>query len=401
MKKEQTAWEVPNITSAELERDAHDAFRQHRASYPIATLQTGGYIVLRYEDVARLSSDPRLQATGTAVPVQSGITGGALFDIFQHGMLTANNHVHERRRSALSRAVASQVVSNFRSHVRHAAEALLEEGYGEGSFELGSWYATKLPALALAKMLGIPDGETPSFMLDIYEMNEFFRPHATADAIYNAEAAASRLQDYLETLVSRKWNGRADDFLSHYLTLVEADAQLSSMEVLIQIIQLIIGGTESVRTAVVAQTANLLSNPEQWKAVCADPTYVPAAVAESLRFEPGIAGVVRIAAEDIEIGESTLPAGQLVILSFMSALRDERVFQRAGSFDIFRPDLTLSNLAFGGGPHRCIADALGRAELEESLSVLTERLPNMRLTTAPVFSGHVFVRRATECWVTW
>ena len=392
---------VPVIASEDIETDAHSAFRQYRASHPFAALQTGGYVVLRHEDVSRLSSDPRLHATEAALPTQGGITEGALFDIFQHGMLTANDQVHERRRSPMSKALANQVTDQFRSYARRAAEELLQECHSKGRLELGSGYAAKIPIFALAEMFAIPDYEIPSFMRDTYQMNEFFRPHATAESVSAAEAAAVRLQHYLENLMTQKRAGQADDFLSQYLMLAESEGRLSSTEILIQIVQLVIGGTEAVRTAIVAQAANLLSNPEQWRALCDDPTLVPAAVSESLRFEPGIAGTVRVSAEDIEIDGWTLPAGHLVILSSMSALRDERVFNRADSFDISRPDLVRSNLVFGGGAHRCVADALGRAELEESLSVLTERLPKLKLETMPVFHGHVFVRRTTECWVTW
>ena len=90
-----------------------------------------------------------------------------------------------------------------------------------------------------------------------------------------------------------------------------------------------------------------------------------------------------------------------MILSSMSALRDERMFEQPDCFNIFRSDLVPSHVAFGGGAHKCVAEALGRAELEEGLNVLAERLPDMMLKTRPTFIGHVFVRRATECWVTW
>lgn len=392
---------VPTITSADIERDAHDAFRRHRASSPIAILETGGYVVLRHDDVSRLMRDSRLRSTEIAIPAQAGLTKGALFDIFQHGMLTANDDVHVRRRSTMSRVLAGQAIDQFRTSVRRAAETLIEGCYRDGKLEIASGYAAKLPVLALADMLGVPQREIPAFMRDMDEMNAFFRPYATAAVMASSEAAAKRLQDYLETLVARKWAGQANDFLSQYLTLVETDQQLSGVEVIIQIVQLIIGGTESVRTAMVAQVANLLAHRGQWEAICDDPALVPAAVSEALRFEPGIAGVVRISAEDIDIDGWTLPAGQLVILSSMSALRDERMFNRADSFNIFRGDLAPSHLAFGGGAHKCVAEALGRAELEEGLSVLTERLSNLTLETPPVFFGHVFVRLTTECWVTW
>lgn len=392
---------VPVIASVELERDAHGTFRRYRASHPFAALQSGGYVVLRHKDVSRLCNDPRLQATETALPLQGGISKGALFDIFQHGMLTANGAIHERRRSGLSRALANQATDHFRLHVRRAAEALVEARRSEGGLELDSGYAARLPVLALAGMLGIEDRQVASFTHDIYEMNAFFRPQAKAEAVTAAELAARRLRSSLETLMTRDWSGQTDDFLSDYLTHVVADTRLSGIEILIQIVQLIIGGTESVRTAIVAQTANLLSSLGQWEAVCDDPALVPAAVAESLRFEPGIAGVVRVSAEEIEIDGWTLPAGELVILSTMSALRDERIFDRADSFDIFRPDLTSSHLAFGGGAHKCVAEALGRVELEESLRVLTERFRNLKLDSVPVFKGHVFVRSSSECRISW
>jgi hypothetical protein len=392
---------VPMISSAEIEEDAHEAFRRYRASHPIVTLETGGYVVLRHDDVSRLSRDPRLRATEIAIPAQGGVSHGALFDIFEHGMLTANGDVHAQRRSAMSRALAGHAIDQFRSFVRQAAESLIDGCYRDGKLELSNGYAAKLPVLALAGMLGVPDREVPAFMRDIDAMNEFFRPYATPSAMADAEVAARRLQGYLETLVSRTWASQAEGFLSQYLALVDADQQLSGMEVVIQIVQMIIGGTESVRTAIVAQTANLLSNRGQWEAVCDDPGLVPAAVAESLRFEPGIAGVVRICAEDIGLDGWTLRAGQMVILSSMSALRDERMFKHADSFNIFRSDLAPSHLAFGGGAHKCVAEALGRAALEEGLSVLAERLSNLTLETPPVFVGHIFVRRTTECWVTW
>ncbi len=392
---------VPTITSADLEKDAHDAFRRYRMSHPLANLDTGGYVVLQHSHVSRLIDDPRLQATETAVPAQAGLTEGPLFDIFQHGMLTANDKVHERRRSPISRVLATQAIDHFRSSVRNAAESLVESFYRDGRLEIGNGFASKLPILALAEMLGLPKSEVPTFMRDVYAMNEFFRPYATPGDISKAEEAGGRLHDYLEKLMSRKWAAEANGFLSHYLTVVEAGDELSRCESLVQIVQLIIGGTESVRTAIVAQTDNLLARQSQWEEVCDDPGLVPAAVTESLRFEPGIAGVVRVSNDAIEMGGWTLPAGQLVILSTMSALRDERVFVKPDSFDIFRSDLAPAQLVFGGGPHKCVADAFGRVELEEALRVLVERLPNLKLNTRPVFVGHMFVRRSTECWVTW
>ncbi|MET0532458.1 MAG: cytochrome P450, partial [Microvirga sp.] len=231
--------------------------------------------------------------------------------------------------------------------------------------------------------------------------NAFFRPYVTAEIVSSAEAAAGRLQYYIEELAGRDHDRRENDFLPAYLDVAENGERHSRIEALMQIVQLIIGGTESMRIAIVAQTANLLARPGLWDAVCVDPKLVPSAVAESLRFEPGIAGLVRISLDNIVIGDRVLPRDELVVLSSMSALRDERKFDRPDEFDIFRQDGGLTNLAFGAGAHKCVADAMARAALEEALSALTERLPRARLVKPPVFQGHIFVRGSSECRIAW
>ncbi|MDP3410360.1 cytochrome P450 [Bosea sp. (in: a-proteobacteria)] len=396
-----TIQDVPVIPSADLETDPHGTLRRYRASHPFAALETGGYIVLGYEDVSRLASDPRLQATETALPAQAGLSQGALFDIFAHGMLTANGGVHQDRRSPMSRALIGEVAEQYRLHVRRSAHALIDRCFADGGMELVGDYAAPLPARGLAGLLGVPAGEIAPFLRDIDAMNAFFRPDATAATVASAEKAAARVRSAIMLLLDCDGDDQAGGFLQHYARLAETELRHARVETLMQIVQLIIGGTESVRTAIVAQTANLLANPLQWQAVCKDPERVPAAVAEAMRFEPGIAGLVRVSAEDIDIEGRRLPAGQLVVLSLLSALRDERIFDRPNVFDIFRLNPGPSHLGFGGGPHRCVADALGRAALQEALSVLTERLPHLRLDQPPVFSGHVFVRGNTECRVTW
>ena len=396
-----TIRDVPVIPSADLEMDPHGTLRRYRASHPFAALETGGYIVLGYEDVSRLARDPRLQATEVALPAQAGLSQGALFDIFAHGMLTANGGIHQARRSPMSRALVGEVADQYRLHVRRSAHLLIDRCLADGQMKLVGQYAAPLPALGLAGLLGVPAGEIAPFLRDIDAMNAFFRPDATAATAASAEKAAARVRSSIELLMDCEGEDQAGGFLQHYVRLAETEPRHARVETLMQIVQLIIGGTESVRTAIVAQTANLLANPLQWQAVCDNPERVPAAVAEAMRFEPGIAGLVRLSSEDIVIDERRLPSGQLVVLSLLSALRDERIFDRPDVFDIFRLNPGPSHLGFGGGAHRCVADALGRAALQEALSVLTERLPHLRLAQPPVFSGHVFVRGSTGCRVTW
>jgi cytochrome P450 len=135
--------------------------------------------------------------------------------------------------------------------------------------------------------------------------------------------------------------------------------------------------------------------------VCRDPALIPAAVAEALRFEPSAASVSRVATADIEIDGTVVPADSLVALSRMSAMRDERAFDRPDTFDISRSDPMRLHAVFGYGAHRCIGEALARAELEEGLAALTARIPQLQLDVTPTIAGHYGIRRIDTMRVSW
>jgi cytochrome P450 len=121
-----------------------------------------------------------------------------------------------------------------------------------------------------------------------------------------------------------------------------------------------------------------------------------------LRFEPSAGTIVRVTAEPVAIGGHVVPAGQLILLSLLSAARDERLYQRPDEFDIMREDLLRTSISFGGGMHRCLGESLALAELEESLIALTQRIPQLRLAGAlPQIRGHSGVRRIEGMQVVW
>jgi cytochrome P450 len=113
-----------------------------------------------------------------------------------------------------------------------------------------------------------------------------------------------------------------------------------------------------------------------------------------LRYEPSVGSAGRVAREEIRLDGHVVPAGSLILLSTLSALRDEAVYAHPDTFDVRRTDLPRLHPVFGGGAHRCIGEALARIELEEGLGALTRLAPRLRLTGAmPVLQGHSGIRR--------
>lgn len=394
--------DLPRLTDAELRDDPHRTFRLHRARTPVVAHEAGGCFVLRHADIERLAKDPRTApATGTAFPKMLGVTEGPLFEAFEHGMLTANGEAHRRRRAPFTRILAARAMAGLRPVVRRSAEGLIDGWHGQGHVEFVEHFASQLPARVISGLLGLPPEDIPATTRLVYEATRFVNLAVGPDEIPLAEAAARELQAYVGALLEDRRRTPREDFLSSFLAAADEGGELSPIEMLFQIFQLIIAGTDTTRVAAVMTVALLLQHRDQWDEVCRNPGLVPEAVAEALRFEPSVATVSRVAAEEIELDGAVIPAGTFISLSTMSAMRDERVYEEPDSFDISRKDHPRLHPVFGGGAHRCIGEALARIELEEGLAALTARLPDLRLEEAPVIRGYSGIRRVDRMVLSW
>ncbi|MEA2774033.1 MAG: cytochrome family [Acetobacteraceae bacterium] len=395
------ATDLPVLSVAELDADPHGVFRRYRPTHPVVAHEKGGYLVLRYADVEHLSRNPRVISTETAFPEIQGVTEGPLFDGFRYGMLTANGAVHQRRRSPFTRTFAARLINEMRPAIRRSAEQLIDAWCADGQVEFIGNFAAPLPAQVISDLLGLKRADIPNFTKLVYEVTRFISFSIKPDEIPGVQAAEQQLQDYVERTLEERRRSPRGDFLSSFLAATDEAADMSPLEVLFQIVQLIVGGTDTTRVAIAVQVALLLQHHEQWTAVCHNPELIPNAVAEAMRFEPSVASAARMAAEDIELGGAVLPAGSFITLSTMSGMRDEQVYDRPDVFDIHRTGGPRLHPIFGGGAHRCIGEALARAELEETLGVLITRIPQLRLDQAPTITGHSGIRRIDAMRISW
>jgi cytochrome P450 len=393
--------DLPVLSVADLDADPHGMFRRYRSAYPFVGHETGGYLVLRYADVEQLGNDSRTAASETVHPELFGVTEGPLFDFFEQGMLTANGAVHRRRRAPFSRSFAARTMADLRPHIRRFAEELIESWYADGQVEFVGQFAAQLPARVIGDLLGLPRADIPSFTELVYSLTRFISASISPDQIPESEAACVQLRDYVEKTLEDRRRAPRDDFLSDLLAKADAAGELSPLEIIFQIMQLIVGATDTTRVATVVQLALLLQHREQWDAVCRDPSLIPGAVAEAMRFEPSVGSFIRVTTDDIEIGGAVLPARKFVILSTLSAARDEAAYERPDVFDIRRTDQRRLSPAFGAGVHRCIGEALALVELEESLAALAARIPQLQLDEAPAIKGHGGIRRVDTMRISW
>jgi cytochrome P450 family 103 len=383
----------PVVTLKELEADPHGTFRKYRKDHAVVVHETAGYFVLRAADIDRIAKDPRVGASGTSFPEALGISSGAIFDLFTYSMITAEGEVHRRRRAPFSRLLAARAINDIRQSIRRTADDLIDEWHGRGKVDYFAEFAAPMPARIISDLLGLPREEIPQFTKVVYEVTKIFNFGLKPEEITGIETAVRQLRDYVNKAIEDRRRDPRNDFLSGFLATAKETGDLSPEEVIYQIVPLIFGGADTTRVATAMQLALLLQHRDQWHDVCRNSMLVPAAVSEAMRFEPSGAGTVRLAREDIPVDGGIIPAGQLVVLSMMSGMRDEAVHRDPDRFDIHRTDQPRYHPIFGFGVHRCIGEALARAELEESLNAIIARIPQVQLDAMPEIKGHYGVRR--------
>jgi cytochrome P450 len=393
--------DLPLMPLRELDADPHGTFRRYRKDHPVVRHESGAYYLLRLADIEQVSKDRRLAGSETAVAVLNGFEQGTMFDFFVYGMLTANGDVHRRRRAPFTKLFAARAIAEMRPRIRKVVDDIIDGWYGDGEINFIEAFAGPLPARIIADLFALPSEDIPTFTRESYEVIKVFTYGMPPDEIARVEQAGRHLRDYVARILDDRRRNPRDDFLTAFLTAADEAGEMSPEEVLFQVLQLILGATDTTRVSTVMQVALLLQHRNQWEAVCRDQALVPKAVAESLRFEPSTSGTVRIATEEVEVHGTKIPAGALITLSAMSAMRDERAFDRPDTFDISRSDQLRLHPVFGHGAHRCIGEALARAELEESLAALTTRIPDLQLDVAPTIHGHTGVRRIDQMRVSW
>lgn len=370
--------EAPNVSFLELEAQPHLTFRKHRPLAPVIKREDGVYVALRAADVIALITDPRTRQLETELAVSRGVVDGPLFDFFKHTMLLSNGQAHRQRRAPMARAFAFNLITALRPRIRAIANELIDQQIARGEMNLVDDFASPVPARVICEILGIPQKDIPEFTVQVYKLARALGSSFLREDVPELQKAAGALIRYANALLLDRRAQPADDFLSSYVAALDESEQHSAIESLVQIVTLILGGSDTTRAAIAIQVSLLLQHPEQWAAVCADATLIPGAVAECLRYEPSVGSFSRVTLEDVELDGCVVPRNSMLSLSTLSAMRDPDLYAHPEVFDITRADHPRKHLAFGGGVHRCLGAVLAIAELEETLAALTARLPHLR-----------------------
>lgn len=389
--------QIPRMTGYDGSVDDHTFLKTYRDTAAIAISPAGFPIALRHAAIGPLTDPATTRQLETESIRKQGVTSGPIFELYSRSMLFSNGDLHKKRRGPISRTFAFKLMEAMRSEVSKIAGDIVTAAKDEDELDFLNAFAGEIPARIIGQILGLPEADMPRFRKLVYSVTRAFKvgfDQSQQDEIESDFAVLASAVDYL--LEERQGQPR-DDFLSRLLVDAQERFELSLDDIRWQVITLIIGGSDTTRLALCSTLALLLSHPEQWQAFCRDPEGMKKQVVqEGLRFEPPIASFARVALQDIELDGSVLPAGSPVSVCLASAMRDERAYADPFKFDIYRDDHPRWHPAFGTGEHRCVGEALARAELEECLAAIARLAPDTELVQSPVIRGLNGIRRIDQ-----
>ncbi|GGK46528.1 cytochrome P450 [Nocardia camponoti] len=293
-------------------------------------------------------------------------------------MLVVDPPLHTKLRRPVASAFTPRAIERLRERVEVVTEELLDAMPAEGSIELVSTFATRLPMIIISDMLGFPHADRERFLAWGDRVTPLLDIAVPLRIYLSAMAASEDLNAYLADHIAKLREEPGEDILSSLVVAGELD-----MHELQASASLLMGaGFETTVNLIGNAVVALSANPDQRDLAIAEPDRWADVVEETLRFDPPVQTTARRVLTDLEIDGTHLAADKTVVLSLAGANRDPLVFDDPHRFDITRPN-AKDHVSFSSGIHACLGATLARMEAEHALRALYGRYPNLRLASEP------------------
>ena len=382
---------VYNPLSAQMAQNPYPDYARLRERSPVHRSRLlNAWVFSRYADVdtvlrnhRQFSSDPakrnlthRQQAI---VPARDDYT-----------MLLLDPPNHTRLRALVNKAFTRRAVNALEPHIRGLVSSLLDDVDPAG-FDLMEALANPLPVIVIAEMLGVPAEDRARFRTWSSQRARFLEPTISPREREIATAAGQALSEYFLPIIQARRAAPEGDIVSALARAEEEGDVLTEREVLNMLRLLLVAGNETTTNLIGNGMLALLRNPDQLERLREDPSLIPGAVEELLRFDSPVQTDFRGALEDCEVNGAPVRRRENIVLLIGAANRDPAVFAEPERLDVGRSE--SSHISFGRGIHHCIGAPLARLEGRIVLEVLLERFASMRLLAErPAYRGGVVLR---------
>jgi cytochrome P450 len=303
---------------------------------------------------------------------------------------------HLRLRRLVSKVFTPRALSRWKDRADRIVERLLGEATDRGTIDVMSDFALPLPIQVISEMLGMPRADTGQLRDWSRALTRGLDPSLTTEEDEAATAAGQAMFAYVGQVVADKRKDPGDDVLTALIEAEEAGDRLTTEEIQAQVMTLYVAGHETTANLIGNGLTNLFRFPEQIDLLRADPGLDANAVEEVLRYDGPVHFTRRVNREPLDVGDITIPAGSLLTLALASANRDPLKWgPTADVLDVARPGAN-EHVAFGGGAHYCLGNALARLETQAALPTLVRWFPRMQPATAEPAWIHRITLRGVE-----
>lgn len=343
------------------------------------------WVVTKKEDILSIFKDPdRFSASNSQSPVNQYseevkriLTEGG----FTREPTQANTDrpKHTRIRNIAGQYLNLKVFAQYEDKIRELTRRQLDALKGKKEVDLVAEITYELPVKVLFLLLGIP--EEASFQVKQWADNRMNMTWGKPTEEETRKSAEDLLDywNYCKAIVAEREKNLGDDYISHLLKVRNGDDSILTMNELHSMIQgVLLAGHETTSNGSANLLLSLLQNRAQWEKLVANPSLIPNAVEEGLRYRTPFITWRRKTLEDVEIRGVSIPKDATILLSLASANHDENHFDCPISFDIERKN-ARQHLAFGNGIHFCMGAPLARLEMKILLEELIARYPDMTL----------------------
>ncbi|MCA9668730.1 MAG: cytochrome P450 [Myxococcales bacterium] len=381
--------------------DPYPTLARAREAEPVHRDSWGIWYVLRHADVVAVQKDARLgrdlrKWLGYAM-VRPYLADSALERCIEQWMFSLDPPAHTRLRKLVARAFTPRALEAVRPFIVAAANELLDELEASGrpeAVELMTAFAQAFPVRVIAHILGLSIDDYAALKAWSDAAIIVVEPTARRKQMQAADAAVIEMMQYLRAQAARRRTTPGNDVISTLLRAAEDGDTLSEEELISQLVLMFVAGHETTANLIGNGMLALARHPAELERLRADPSLMPAAIEEMLRYDPSANTNARAAHVELEIGGITIPAGSLVINMLGAANRDPDVFSDPDRFDVGRAP--NPHVSFGGGIHFCLGAQLARIEGAVAFEALLARFASIEVDEAGVLWKNLINVRGLE-----
>ncbi len=361
----------------------HAAFTWMRANEPVYRDQRNGlWGITRHADLKDVERRSSVFASGQGYR--------AIWNPDEINMIAQDDPRHHQQRLLVQGDLTAAAVAKRRPDIEAMVTELIDAFTASPQTEVVESLSGQLPARLTCQLLGYPESmwrEVKSWSERLMRIDMRERDGKTFTEFIDANM---EFVGALMPIAQERAGCPAHDFISTWVHAEIEGQRLPPAAIVHEVGLFISGGAETTRTAISHGLRAFVDHPDQWEAMAADPSLVPGAVEEVLRWVTPLNNMFRRAVADDEVGGQPIARGDRIIMLYPSANRDEMVFDDPFTFDIRRSP--NPQIAFGYGTHLCVGTNVARVTLAEVFAQLSQRITDLRVVAEPDVEPNIFAR---------